>query len=723
MHHGFLLIIFICLTLNLFAFEPFDDSGFWGTQNDREGNLIRDLLIVEVINKRLNERFPVTYNHFLQGGYLNMPSARMGEEGEIGIGYAWVHPYRIYNARIQVFRNIEVSGNYRVFSGIEDPVLGRFGFGEFSDKGANLKIALWLPEDSKYVLPGVSIGFDDTMGTRAFKSQYVVATQVFVNYDFEVSLGYGAQRLRRWFGGISWMPWRKSENPYIKGVSFVAEYDATDYKHARHEPHPHGRKQSSPVNLGIKYRLWDYFDFSASWIRGREFAFSASTFYNLGETSGLVPKIETSLPYCAPVVTQPLGSLRPEDVMIQDFIFAFKEQGFDLIEGWLSYDKCGSKVLRLTIYNPIYIWEWDVRSRFNHILACLTPSDVDRVIVVLECEGFPIQEYRYEMAFVREFAAKEMGEWELNLLTPECEVSYPNPCTSHLIFKKSLPQICYELLPRTQTYFGSSKGKFKYAFGVSPTISGFLKYDIFYQIQLGITFFSDLEGLGGIDRLNPSQLINVHTDIVNYYKQKTLQLEKATLQKNWNMGNGFYSRLAGGYFDIAYGGVGLEFLYYPANSCWAIGIEGDFLAKRKYHGLGFTTRIRKYHGFYPTHVKFYGSQCFLDLYYAWMDAQLDFKVSIGKFLANDFGSRFEITRNFDSGLRVTVWYTITNARDKINGQIYHDKGVALSMPLDIFYTHCTRDRFGYGISAWLRDCGFRTTTGKRLYDMIHDERQ
>lgn len=100
-----------------------------------EGDLMRDLLVVDSINRSMNDTFPVTYNHLLQGGYLNMPSSQVGKTGELGIGYSYVSPYRNYNFRAQLFSNLELTANYRIFSGVDDPVLSKFGFGEFSDKG------------------------------------------------------------------------------------------------------------------------------------------------------------------------------------------------------------------------------------------------------------------------------------------------------------------------------------------------------------------------------------------------------------------------------------------------------------------------------------------------------------------------------------------------------------------------------------------------------------
>jgi hypothetical protein len=146
------------------------------------------------------------------------------------------------------------------------------------------------------------------------------------------------------------------------------------------------------------------------------------------------------------------------------------------------------------------------------------------------------------------------------------------------------------------------------------------------------------------------------------------------------------------------------------------------LRKRTYKGIGFSDEVRKLDGFKPTWRKFFGSQYFFDFYYEWKEQQLDFKIMAGKFLANDHGARFEASRYFPSGMRISIWYTLTNAHDRINGKTYHDKGIAFSFPLDIFYTRADRSRWGYGMSAWLRDVGVTACTGQKLFELIREQR-
>jgi len=684
-----------------------------------QADLLDDLMVVDYWNQKINDPFPYTTNNLLYGGLINMPSARMDEAGVLGAGFSYVHPYHNYNIRCQLTERIEVSGNYRIFRGVDDPILTPMGFGDMSDKGANVKIAIFLPEDTNYELPGFAFGFEDFMGTRNFKGEYVVLTQVLRDWNLELTLGYGMDRIRGFFGGTIWFPFRRSGCWWIDGLAFVAEYDATPYDDVLVEKHPQGRRSKSPINVGVKYRLFDAFDFSASYVRGHEWAVTASTYYNFGDTEGFLPKINDPLPYRAPLNHQPIGWLRTYDTLTQDLVYNFREQGFEILGIWI--EDC--RHLTIEIYNFLFDDVCEVRSRFNALLAGIIPSDIDCVTFVMDAEGFPIHQFEYSMEQVRDFANGNVCEYELNIMTSMTEVSALDPFDIPL-YRSSREWFDLILTPKTDAYFGSSKGKFKYALGLNFGGEGYLWDDYYYHVLFGYTCLNNLRDISDVDRLNPSQLISVRTDVLRYLQATGLTLDEAYIQRNWNLGNSWFVKIAAGYFEVEYAGVALEFLHYPVNSCWAYGIDGAIFKKRAYRGLGFTDHVRKLHGFVPHWVNFpFGTQYFFNLYYDWQAAQLDLRVKAGKFLANDWGVRYEVSRYFPSGLRISLWYTATNGHDKINGHTYHDKGASFSMPLDIFYMNSSRETWSYGMSAWLRDVGVQAANGQDLYNMIYSQRQ
>ena len=140
------------------------------------------------------------------------------------------------------------------------------------------------------------------------------------------------------------------------------------------------------------------------------------------------------------------------------------------------------------------------------------------------------------------------------------------------------------------TYFGSSKGKFKGQIGFSFGPEGYLLDQFYYSLQGSVTVLSMLQNISSWDILNPSRIINVRTDSLLYHQAHSFHVDTAYLQRSWNLGSGWFTRLGAGYFETAYGGVAWEALYYPVNFNWAVGFEAAVLWKRRYYGLWFTTR-------------------------------------------------------------------------------------------------------------------------------------
>ena len=685
--------------------------------------LASHLAEVRRINKAINDTLPVIYNHSLDVGYLNMPSARMDTVGTIALGATHVPPYNNYSINVQAFQRIDFSANYRIFYGLPEYHMAQYGFGDDADRGVNVKVALLTRKDGFEYLPEISVGAEDFYGSKRFESYYVVATKEILAWNLEASFGWGIKRIKGPFGGVIWSPLRNSSNFLLKGFSFIAEYDAIDYENHDAE-HDFGRDIRSRVNAGVALTLFDILQMRVASQRGEKLAYSASLKYNFGQTKGLFPKIDNPKPYKKPINTEPLGALRLPKELGQEMAYAFQKQGLTLSKIKLVQDQGKGKSLWIQLLNIRYREECDLRRRIEDILAAMTPSNIAKVIVVIEVNGIPTQSYTFRTQDLKAFRERSISSYELQILSPiENVPSEPDRFDSTLLYERRKSPWIVTFRPRLLTFFGSSRGKFKYSFGVTGGLNGYLWNQIYYEILTAFTIKASIYDMMDYDFYNPSQLINVRTDAINYFQADRFTINKAYLQKGWNWGKGYFGRVALGYFEAMYGGIAAEMLYYPLNKDWAIGLEGAGVLKRKTGGLGFVTRVRKLNGFTPTYVHFIGYQYFLDLYYRFKPANLDFSVKIGSFLARDKGARFDVSRTYPSGMRLGLWYTLTNADDFVNGHRYHDTGVSIFLPLDIFLTKSSRSFFGYAMSFWLRDSGAFALTGKQLYPTINNERR
>ncbi|MGE0832183.1 MAG: YjbH domain-containing protein [Simkaniaceae bacterium] len=680
--------------------------------------LFRDLALVHTINQEIKDTLPFHYNYTLMGGYFNMPSARMNQAGMVALGFSYVPPYRNYGATIQALERLEFGINYRVYCGIPDPDIGKAGFGDFSDRGANIKFGVLRKEDGFPHFPEIAVGLEDFYGSKRFHAFYVVATKELTDYNLEITLGWGKGRIRGFFGGIGWTPFRKTNIPGINRLTVLAEWDAIDYKQSYWE-HPKGKTYKSRINVGLSTTFFDMLQLSVSSLRGEDIAASASFNYNLGESKGLFPKVHNPPLYKAPLDTEPLGYLRSEREFAQELAFAFSEQGLNLYRIYLSGDTLWIKMI-----NILYREEKDLKERIESILRALTPSNIAQVTVVIEADGVPTHEYRFRTIDLKRFRKREIGDFEFQTLAPMREPTPPpNPYEGTLLYHRTKRIWTFTIRPRLLTFFGSVTGKFKYSVGLVAGPEGYLFDQFYYKIQGAYNIKSSLSDVGDMDFFNPSQILNVRSDSIKYFQTNSLAIEQAYIQRGMYIKKGWYGRVATGYFEPAYAGVAAEVLYYPVGQDWAIGLESAGVLKRKYHGLGFTTKVRKFKGYTPEYEHFIGYQYFLDLYYTLKPLKLEFKVSLGKFLARDVGARFEIGRYFSSGFHFNVWYSWTNAHDIVNGARYRDKGVSFAIPLDFFLTKSSRTFIPYALSVWLRDTGARAATGKRLYTTIQEERE
>lgn len=684
--------------------------------------LFEDLEQVKRIDKEIKDELPFIFNYIMQGGYFTMPSARMPKAGCLGFGFAYLPPYRIWSLSFQFFGRLELGGNYWLYHGLLDSTLGPSGFGDEAERCGNVKLVLLKKEDGFAFLPEIAIGINDFIGTKRFHSVYGVATKEFLKLNLEVSLGWGKGRIKGFFGGIAWTPFRNFDNPF-KWLSFCAEYDANNYKHHAHE-HPKGRDVLFPVNIGCNLNLFDILHIKASSIRGKDYALSSAISYNFGETKGFFKKVEDPLPYNAPMDIEPLGKNRNEEEFAQELAYAFKDQGFDLYAASMQTDSNKRKKLWLKVVNVRYREEEDVRDRIVHVFSSLLPKDVYSVEIVIEAEGLLCHEYHFLGEDLRKLSENKMGSYELALLSP-LKNATPGPSyyDAALLYQKQKSSCLLTFRPTLRTYFGSSKGKIKYDVGVSGLDEGYLWDQVYYELQVGYTIKSCSESVGDRDRLNPSRIWNVRTDIIRYYHTNSFHLDMADLQKNWNLSKGFFARASFGYFEIAYAGVAAEALYYPPTSNWSLGIEWAALLKRKYHGVWFVHELRRWKGDEAV-FKHYRclQQYFVNFYFDFKPLESTFKISAGQFLAGDKGVKFEIMRCFRSGLQVSFWYAFTNGGDVINGKRYFDKGFSISFPLDFFLNKSSKTMMAYSMSAWLRDIAAKAYTGKELHTILYNER-
>jgi hypothetical protein len=180
-------------------------------------------------------------------GLINMPDARFNPDGTLRFGIAYARPYFDLSANATLLPWLETNLGVTRINGVAPLVSPDFptsGYGAYKDKTSGFKIRL-ITEGNWW--PNLAVGAQDTFGTQLFPREYAVATKTFGDAQF--TLGYGRQQIDGLFGGIRYSP------PRLSNWSFVAEYDASDYKNFPFAEQTHLTERTKGISGAIEYRL------------------------------------------------------------------------------------------------------------------------------------------------------------------------------------------------------------------------------------------------------------------------------------------------------------------------------------------------------------------------------------------------------------------------------------------------------------------------------------
>jgi hypothetical protein len=141
-----------------------------------------------------------------------------------------------------------------------------------------------------------------------------------------------------------------------------------------------------------------------------------------------------------------------------------------------------------------------------------------------------------------------------------------------------------------------------------------------------------------------------------------------------------------------FAGVGGEVLYRPATQNWAIGADLSYVGQRNFNQMFGLQDYRVLTGYVTGYVTF-------------PKPRIDASVRVGRYLAKDFGVTFDVSRTFESGVRIGAFATFTDVSAQEFGEGRFDKGIYLILPLDLLYNKHTRAAIGVAYRPLIRDGG------------------
>ncbi|MGF6329994.1 hypothetical protein ABH909_002872 [Pseudomonas sp. BS3782 TE3695] len=651
-----------------------------------------------------------TQNDFGGVGLLQTPTARMAPAGELSVNASRTDPYTRYSLSLQPFDWLEGSFRYTAITNRAYGPESLSGDQSYKDKAVDAKIRLW---QESHWLPQVALGFQDIGGTGLFSSEYFVSNKRVGNFDFSVGVAWGYMGSRGDFDNpLGWVDERFDTRPpsegtgdfntnYFRGspslfggvayqtpwapLSLKLEYEGNDYKN---EPKDNDIKQDSPINVGAVFKLTDSIDLSAAWERGNTAMFGITLHTNFASrktpTKTYDPPAEP-LPAQAPVTS-------PDQVN-----WANVSQRLQNNAGY-KVERITQRGSELLVYGEQsrYFYSAKAVGRASRILDNSVNDDIDWFTLVNKRYDMPLEETSVPRETFREVVNHQEPLQDLHRAT---EINAAVPHTETTLFTGARDPFSYGLGLGYKQNIGGPDG---------------LLYQLTADADAEYRFTRDTwwSGLLSVNLLNnydkftydaPSGLPRVRTDLRKYLTTSDVTMPTFQLNHAKQLDKDLYGMVYGGYLESMFAGVGGEVLFRPAGQRWSVGADLNFVRQRDFdQGFG----LRDY-STVTGHITGYTDLPF--------EAQA--AVSVGRYLARDWGTTIDLSREFRNGVRFGGWVTLTTATKEEYGEGSFDKGIYISMPFDELMSVSTMRRANIVWAPLTRDGGARLNRSYSLHTM------
>jgi len=648
-----------------------------------------------------------------QTGLINMPDARIAEDGSFRFGVSYFRPYLPIWASISMLPRLELSGRYTVIRGLSSE-LGQ-GFGDYKDKAFDAKLVL-LKEDRWW--PNAAVGTLDFTGTGVFSVDYFgVVSKRLGNTDY--TLGYGIDRMNGLFGGL------RHRSSWIRGLSFVTEYDANDYKRDFRAAESGADSRRGGWTYGVEYKKgW----FGAQ-LSLQDDDVGVNTYISIPlMKEEFVPKIDEPDPYTKRV---PQASI---DQWLADTDYAARlartliDRNYKNIR--LGFD---GHTLSVSLTNTRISLTGRAVGRAARILLAYSPEGTKAIRITYTTDDMRV--LTYDFTNTHKLKRYFDGLLSRAQLDQYLDISYADPLRSadlsadelalpedegpgfvdgirrsdegHLLsFRHETRDLStFQLVPfNVGVFFNDPNGAARFDLFTTANYTRQIGSGRFFESSVRLSLY---ENVSNVSEESNSTLPHVRSDIAQYLQDGgRIKLSKLLVNQYLQPAERVYARLTAGIYEMMFAGTGGQLLYLPKRGNWATDLSVDWLRQRATDGA-FEFRD------YDT-VTALGA-----VHYRLPGWGLTATARVGRFLAKDKGVRFEIKRRFRSGITFGAWYTLTNGDDDTPpgspNDPYFDKGVFASIPLSSMLTKDTKARSNFSIRPWTRDVGQMVVSPGDLY--------
>lgn len=617
---------------------------------------------------------------------MEIPTARVLDDGEFRIGAAQAWPYRWFTGAMGVFPGLEFSGRLTEIRNIASG-LGE-DYGANKDKAFDLKYQLFA--ETKYY-PALALGLHDFHGTKQFTSQYLVLSRQYYPLDFTLGLGRGrlhgpiSAPLSDEFGLFGGIEWALSERLHL-----MAEYNPIEYEQDKQSVRGVPAGADSPVNIGLRFKPTPGLNLGLSYQRGQTLGVMVHIQTTLGER--MLPQ-RADPPHQVPVDQRPFKERDPKE-MVARIHATIKEDGFRDVSVYTD-----GQNLIAEFQNTQYLSNQKAAGRVFRILLFHAPQETKELSIILKERNLPLLKITVQPEHLEKYLFGDMpDETFAKLARIETPGRTPQKDPDQSVRKKDRSlNYDYGIKPDMETYLNDPSGFFKGRLGVKPFINVNVWPGARVQARYDIPLYSSIASS------NEPVQDAVKSDSWKYL-DRNYSFDLLMFDQVVRLSDRDFGRVSVGYFDKMYAGVAAELLRFGGDGRWAVGLEGEWVKKRE---------IRSQFGL----MDFEKHTLLANFYYYFQNQHLVFNAKYGRFLAGDVGWRFDVSREYATGAILGLYYSVTDTNDFSEyNRDYHDKGIYLKLPIRIFLTHDSPLSYNYAISPWTRDVGATVGHGESLFE-------
>ncbi|MEX2650778.1 MAG: YjbH domain-containing protein [Alphaproteobacteria bacterium] len=359
----------------------------------------------------------------------------------------------------------------------------------------------------------------------------------------------------------------------------------------------------------------------------------------------------------------------------------------------------------LFVEQPKYRKTPQAVGRAARIVAAIAPAEIEEITVVHLNEGLETSRVTILRADL-ERAVSLRGSPEETYAHAVLTSGDGTIPTTAFRNGARYPEFTWGLEPDLRQHVGGVDAFYLYQLWLRASAGVRLNRSLSLHATVGKDIYNNFDKL----EFDPgSRLPRVRSLNEDYLREGADNLVNLYASYVTNLGRDWYAAVTAGILEEMYAGISGEILYRPFNSRLAVGLDVSHVYQRSFPQL---------FNFFPYDT----TTGHLSLYYQTPLHGLLATVRLGRYLARDIGATFELAREFEGGIILGAFASATNVSARDFGEGSFDKGLFVSIPLDIFFLHPTRERASFAFRPLTRDGGQFVGRPVSLYDLTGDDR-